>query len=134
IIAGSYAYDRINYLPCSRQERAPCTPQREMDLYKRLIDQQASLLRSGNIESLEFIPGYFGREEQWSGWNDARTCAPERRQECVRNTAALRRAGLDILVSRGVASPLAKYSSMVRGNHFENVAPGSRRRAPSPQP
>lgn len=99
IIAGSYAYDRIDYSLCSSEETSPkCTPEEEITLFKESIRLQADLLREGRISGIEFYPGFFGMEEQWD-WNDPETCRPERKAECIKNTKIMRQAALQALFS-----------------------------------
>lgn len=91
IIAGVYAYDRINYMPCSQAARAPCTPGQELDYFTAQLDTAIRLQKAGAIEAIEFYPGQFGAEEAWVGWNDPGMCPPRRRQDCVEMTKAMRR-------------------------------------------
>jgi hypothetical protein len=103
IIAGSYAYDRRAYLPCSRGGQ-PCSTQQELDLFSQTITLQAQLLSSGDVDSIEFYPGYFGTEEQWPGWNNPRECASGDLTTCLANTKAMRQTALAVLGAPPVAS------------------------------
>jgi hypothetical protein len=60
IIAGVYAYDRRDYLPCSKGSSEHCSNQDEINLFKDMFQQQLALLRSGQVSWLEFWPGSFG--------------------------------------------------------------------------
>jgi hypothetical protein len=109
IIAGSYAYDRIDYIPCAPSDSSPCTFQQELDLHKRLLEEQIQLLKSGEVAWLEFYPGNIGREADWQNWRaNSRMCKSERIQDCIKNTVNLHQATLDLLISRGLAEPLAR--------------------------
>ncbi len=89
IILGVYAYDRISYIPCGKGGATPCSKQEELDYFVTALDAGIDLLKSGAVSGLEFYPGSFGREDQWSGWDRPGIC-PGRRQECIENTKALR--------------------------------------------
>jgi hypothetical protein len=97
IIAGVYAYDRRDYLPCTKGGTSHCSNEEELSLFKDIFQQEVSLLRSGQVAWLEFYPGSFGLEEQWKNWDQPRICSASRRQECVSNTKAMREAVLQIL-------------------------------------
>lgn len=100
IIAGVYAYDRRDYLPCSKGSSEHCSNQDELSLFKDMFQQELSLLRSDQVAWLEFFPGWFGMEESWKNWDEPRICSASRRQECVENTKAMRQAVLQVLGSR----------------------------------
>lgn len=101
VFGGSYAYDRIDYIRCGEGLlAAPCSRDREIDLYRRSLVEQISLLRSGVLTGLEFYPGHFGREEQWSAWNTLRICRPERKAQCIENTKEMRRVAAELLNAR----------------------------------
>ena len=100
IIAGVYAYDRRDYIPCSQGSSQHCSNQDELSLFKDMFQQQVSLLRSGQVSALEFYPGAFGMEETWKNWSEPRICDASRRQECIDNTKSMRQAVLQILGSR----------------------------------
>jgi hypothetical protein len=85
VIAGVYAYDRIDYLPCA-PDSSPCSPQQEMDGFNRELDTAITLLRNGTASWIEFYPGYFGREARWTGWDNRRICSPERKHGCIERT------------------------------------------------
>jgi hypothetical protein len=76
IIAGVYAYDRRDYLPCAHGSQVPCTNTEE--------------LGNSGVDWLEFYPGSFGGEAQWPLWKQAHICRQDRVQECVENTKAMR--------------------------------------------
>ena len=97
IIAGAYAYDRRDYLPCVRGGSGPCSNEEEVSLFRSLFEEQWAMLRSGVVTAIEFYPGSFGTEEEWSGWENPRSCRAGRRQECVANTRDMRRAVKDIV-------------------------------------
>jgi hypothetical protein len=99
IIAGSYAYDRKFYLPCSPGGKM-CTAERELDLYRESIALQMDLLTKGAIEYIEFYPAYFGNEDKWTGWSNVRSCAPDGLPACIANTKAMRQAALDVARKR----------------------------------
>jgi hypothetical protein len=90
IIAGIYAYDRRDYLPCARGNPTPCTNEEELRLFAQSFKERLAMLASSDVEWIEFYPGNFGTESQWSQWNAPRTCRPERLQECIDNTKAMR--------------------------------------------
>jgi hypothetical protein len=90
IWAGSYAYDRIDYLPCASKGSRPCAAIEEIGLFRDSLRLQLDMLRAGSIAGIEFYPGFFGREAAWYGWNNPRICRPERRRECVENTRQMR--------------------------------------------
>ena len=74
IVAGSYAYDRRAYLPCA-PAGTPCTTQQEMNLFQQTLTIQNQETRNGIVDHIEFYPGYFGEEAQWTGWSNPRECA-----------------------------------------------------------
>jgi hypothetical protein len=89
IIAGNYAYDRRDYLPCSRGG-APCTNQEEVSLFTQQLKERLAMLGSSNVAWLEFYPGNFGNESNWDQWKNPRACHQERLHECDENTKAMR--------------------------------------------
>jgi len=97
VIAGAYPYDRISYATCSISKNAPCTVDEELSLYEQTLRVQVRLLRQGKVSGIEFYPGYFGMEGKWAGWNNAKICPPERKEECIANTKAMHSATLQIL-------------------------------------
>lgn len=97
IIAGSYPYDRIDYLPCVQGGTRRCSQSEEIDLYRKSIEIQADLLKSSRVAGIEFYPAEFGREDQWNGWNNPKACNPDRRRECIENTRLMRQAAIDVL-------------------------------------
>ena len=86
IIAGVYAYDRSDYIPCAEHGTARCSPEREMELFLRALRTQVALLKSGEVSGLEFYPGNFGTEQDWKGWSNAKICQQEHRQQCIERT------------------------------------------------
>ena len=90
IIAGLYAYDRRDYLPCARGNPTPCTNQEEVSLFAQSMKERLSMLGTSNVEWLEFYPGNFGNEDSWDLWKRPRMCRAERVQECADNTKAMR--------------------------------------------
>ena len=102
IVAGVYAYDRRDYLPCARGDSAPCTKQEELSLFAQSIKERYAMLGNSGVEWIEFYPGDFGTESHWQQWKQPRMCNPQRLQECVENTIAMRE------VVRETLSPSAK--------------------------
>ena len=96
IVAGNYAYDRRDYLPCARGA-APCSNQEEINLFAQALKERLALLGSSNVAWIEFYPGNFGNENQLDQWKDPRSCHQERVQECANNTKAMREAVRQIL-------------------------------------
>ena len=90
IIAGVYAYDRRDYLPCARGNSTPCTNDEELGLFAQSFKERLAMLGNSNVEWIEFYPGNFGTESQWQQWKAPRMCRPDRLQECVDNTKAMR--------------------------------------------
>jgi hypothetical protein len=99
IIAGLYAYDRIDYIPCSPANARPCTQSEELRFYEQAATQAARLLENGAIFGIEFYPGFFGREDAWPGWKNRDYCAPARVEQCIRNTRLMRDKTVTILSS-----------------------------------
>ena len=89
IIAGAYAYDRRNYLPCSQNGRSACSIDEELALFQKTIAIENGLLKDGTVDAIEFYPGNFGREEQWKGWQNPRTCRPGDQDACIQTTKQL---------------------------------------------
>lgn len=94
IILGVYAYDRISYIPCAKGPSRVCSKQEELNYFGEALDADITLLKNGDVSGLEFYPGSFGRENEWSGWDKPNIC-PSRRQECIENTKALRQLVLE---------------------------------------
>lgn len=90
IIAGLYAYDRIDYIPCSPSGKRPCSPAEEVHLYEQSARTAAQLLKEGRISGIEFYPGFFGMESQWYGWKHPDYCAPARVEQCIGDTRQMR--------------------------------------------
>jgi hypothetical protein len=102
IIAGSYAYDRRAFLPCTPGGSA-CTAQQDFDLFLQSFMVQAQLLEAGTVDGIEFYPGYFGTEDQWTSLSNPRECAPGDQVACVTNTKAMRQAALNVLMGGATA-------------------------------
>jgi hypothetical protein len=64
---------------------------------------QVQELQAGAVDRIEFFPGYFGIESQWT-WSDPKHCAASEFEECIANTVAMRDAALVILNGK-VAPP-----------------------------
>jgi len=92
VIAGVYAYDRLDFEKCHG-----CSAADARDLQKQTLRAQVRLLQQGEIAGLEFYPGHFGWEDKFSGWSDPNECAPARRHECINNTKAMRDDAVVIL-------------------------------------
>jgi hypothetical protein len=90
LVAGIYAYDRRDYLPCARGSSTPCTNEEELSLFAQAFKERLGMLGTSDVEWMEFYPGSFGSESQWQQWKAPRMCRPERLQECVANTKAMR--------------------------------------------
>lgn len=94
IVAGVYAYDRIDYaFPCAQHDpaRKPCTQEEEIGGFRQALDIQTRLLRQGVVSGLDIFPGYFGAETKLYGSgrdSDELACADAAR--CVKNTLAMR--------------------------------------------
>jgi hypothetical protein len=90
IIAGVYAYDRRDYLPCTSGNSTPCTNEQEVTFFAQSFKERLAAVGSGEAEWLEFYPGSFGDEAKWPNWTAPRICKPDRVHECVDNTVAMR--------------------------------------------
>ncbi len=99
ILAGSYAYDRVDYIPCGRTGNDKCTPTQDIALYKESIRIQAKMLRDGKVDGIEFYPGFFGKVAQWPHWREPDICASARRRQCIADTRIMRRAAVAVLSS-----------------------------------
>jgi hypothetical protein len=95
VIAGTYAYDRLDYEHCRK-----CSPGEQRDLQKETLRIQVRLLNRGRLTGIEFYPGHFGWEEKWSEWNDPHTCSPSRKVQCIQQTKAMHNDAAVIL--RGI--------------------------------
>jgi hypothetical protein len=96
VIAGAYAFDRIDYMPCTKGG-APCSRDEELALFQQSFEVQADLLSRGTVAAIEFYPANFGSEDAWTGWNAPKNCDPARRAACVENTRAMRETAMRIL-------------------------------------
>jgi len=94
IIGGVYAYDRISYIPCAQSGSGPCSATEELSFFKQALDIELRLLKTGELDWMEFFPGAFGNEATWNAWDRPRIC-PGRKQECITNTQKLREAVAD---------------------------------------
>ena len=97
IIAGVYAYDRIDYFPCAQNDssKKPCTTEEEITYFKIALDTQMQLLKEAKVASLEIFPGYFGAEDKLYGpGTDNLTCQNVTR--CIQNTMTMR----DMILSK----------------------------------
>lgn len=97
VIAGSYAYDRIDYLPCDINSKDPCSVQDEIDLFSAALDEQIALLKNREVSAIEFYPAQFGEEEDWRGWERTRICRPENHERCIETTHRMRQIVLERL-------------------------------------
>jgi hypothetical protein len=97
VIAGLYAYDRINYIPCAPSNSRPCTRSEEIRLYQKAVSIAAQLLKEGRVAGIEFYPGFFGKENAWDGWKQPDYCSPSRVAKCIENTRAMRQSTLQTL-------------------------------------
>jgi hypothetical protein len=97
IWAGSYAYDRTDYLPCAQDSRRPCSMDEELRLFQQSLGIQLELLSEGKIAGIEFYPGHFGLEREWHGWAKPRICQAERREACIEMTRRMRQFVCDSL-------------------------------------
>jgi len=104
IWAGSYAYDRISYLPCIQSDSRPCTEEEEIGLFRSSLQIQTELLRDGTIAGIEFYPGFFGKEEQWYGWDRKPICPPDRRQRCIDITRRMRQIVAEEFQRKGLSA------------------------------
>jgi hypothetical protein len=130
IIAGSYAYDRRAFLPCAPKGQT-CTVEQDIDLFKQSLTIQVQEMKHGIVDHIEFYPGYFGTEDQWPSWTNARECDQTEIPACIANTKAMREAALSILAGKTAGAtwgqlspsgtaPLARYgqsATMDSANH-----------------
>jgi len=100
IIAGSYAYDRIDYINCDMANAGvvdpskKCTETQEKEYFTNAITSMAALLGQGQISGIEFWPAFFGTEEQiWLDNNG--DC--ENKTRCVSNTKLMRQKAVSVL-------------------------------------
>jgi hypothetical protein len=143
IVAGSYAYDRRAFLPCAPKGQ-PCTAQQDFDLFKQSFAIQVQEMKQGIVDHIEFYPGYFGTEETWPSWSNARECNPAEVAECIANTKAMRGAALSMLggkiapaswtqLSPTGAPPAARYghsAAMDSASHRMIIFGGNSNSAP----
>jgi hypothetical protein len=89
IVGGSPAYDHVDWGFCDTAGSRKYTPAQEVRLYKELIAIQARLLKEGGLSGIEFYPGYFGKESEWSGWKKHCVCHANRVQQCIKDTQTM---------------------------------------------
>ncbi|WP_144389514.1 hypothetical protein [Pigmentiphaga sp. NML080357] len=89
IYAGVYHYDRVDYLRCSQSERRNCSDNEELELFREALDLQMDLFKTGQVDGLEFYPGFFGKENSWYAWSRPRICSSARREKCVENSKVM---------------------------------------------
>jgi Abnormal spindle-like microcephaly-assoc'd, ASPM-SPD-2-Hydin len=121
IIAGVYAYDRIDYLPC-QPAGSPCTVQQEEDFFQQLFLIQLNELQQGVVAAIEFLPGNFGIEAQWPEWSQPNYCAPSRLQQCLADTLEMRQTALqDLATTFGEPGPLTSLSPRPLAFTVQNI-------------
>jgi hypothetical protein len=91
----SYTYDRLDYEKCASPGGCGAVEARELN--KKLLRVQARLLKEGVLAGIEFYPGFFGTEDKWAAWNDAKICKPERKADCIENTKVMHGDAVAIL-------------------------------------
>jgi len=97
IMAGAYAYDRSDYIPCAQGSKEKCTRAQDLDLFVATLRIQVGMMDSGQVAGIQFYPNNFGTEQAWHGWDNPKACDPSQRQECVKTTIAMHDAVLQIL-------------------------------------
>jgi hypothetical protein len=97
IIAGVYAMDRIDYLPCRKGTHVNCSRDDELNLFRQTFQTQLNLWKSGQVAALDFYTGFFGNENNIPNFNTADQCQPSRRSECISNTQQMRTTARDML-------------------------------------
>jgi hypothetical protein len=121
IIAGAYAYDRIDYLPCAYKGTVHCTWSQEQSLYQELLQSQASMVKQGTIYGLEFFFGYFGDPQDWPSWTSStRICNPARLSQCYENTQVLQNISLDVLRATFTGAVSLSSTSLSMGSELVN--------------
>ena len=96
IVAGVYAYDRSDYMPCAEGSKDKCTRLQDLALFEQTLRVQVGMVDAGQVAGIQFWPGTFGKREQtWSGWDSPGACS--QRQECVNATVAMHDAVLKAL-------------------------------------
>lgn len=105
IIAGSYNYDRIDYLQCSQgNDKTKCTRDEEVNLFKQALQIQVDLLKNRQIYAIEFYPGFFADPATWKNWQNSRSCLPERLAECAAVTVEMDQIVLEVYnLARGIS-------------------------------
>jgi hypothetical protein len=93
IIAGAYALDFKS--SCLPGENGSCSGQTELKYFIDSFQRQVNLMKTCQVDSIEFWPGYFGNE----GNIDYQRClAKGNTQEvCVQNTVNIRNGVINIL-------------------------------------
>lgn len=97
IFLGIYAYDRADYAPCAGPGSRPCSEQDEQHWFSQYLKAAVELMHGGKIAGIEFYPGFFGLDDQYTGWDNPRVCAPERRAACKENTRMMHKEVWDAL-------------------------------------
>ncbi len=115
VIAGAYPYDRSDYVPCKQGGARSCPAKKELAYFKKALKKQLGLLRDGRVAGLEFYPAGFGREASWSGWDMPAFCRPERRQECIADTRAMRQYLLETLAAGRGPAPRFPFKARLSG-------------------
>ena len=95
IVAGVYAYDRSDYMPCAEGGKEKCTRAQDLALFEQTLRVQVGMMDAGQVAGIQFWPGTFGSEEAWAGWDSPGVCSE--RQECVKTTLAMHDAVLKAL-------------------------------------
>lgn len=90
IVGGSPAYDHTDWAFCEDSPTRKYTPAQEIKLYEELIAIQARLVKKGALSGIEFYPGHFGKESEWTGWKSHCVCRSNRVQQCIEDTRTMR--------------------------------------------
>jgi hypothetical protein len=112
IIAGSYAYDRLDYTTCA-SGTARCSLSEELSYFETEFRTQVQLLKLGSIDAIEFYPAYFGTEASYPHF----ACKAVRRAECVANTKRMRETA-----ARVWASEMSSGLKCEAGSPCENTS------------
>ncbi|MCJ7826231.1 hypothetical protein MUP56_01275, partial [Patescibacteria group bacterium] len=104
IIAGSYALDYKSPCTDSPTDKLPCYGQQELNYFKESLQIQATLMKSGLFEAIEFFPAWFGNEEKrtYTDCEDKHKKLFNEKPEialpkCIANTKVMRAEALKIL-------------------------------------
>ena len=94
IVAGVYAYDRIDYtFPCVQNDplKKACTQAQEINYFQQSLNIQAQLLQQGKVAGLDIYPGYFGNEANLYGpGSNSDNLACTNVTRCVQNSITMR--------------------------------------------